>query len=375
MINKSIDLDSIKSKYDSRFEEIYTKLSSISSIEPLTDSYDISLEPNSIKLGSEILPPDTIITSPTNNSLLIPKIDYNLYSVNILPNKNPLVSIILVARNESEWLLKTVESILNKKTNIGYEIIVYDDFSLDKCYEDISVHQFFRSNNEAVGPSRARNIGAIHSKGEILVFGDSHLKFNDYWLDILIKPILDYQCEAVNPIISDITIPTTKGFGWDFDLNSYQYKWSTPTQIFRLVPGMAGGCFAIVKDVFNKVGMFDKAFTKWGMEDSELSLRLSLCGYRIGIEPLVDVGHFFKEKNEYGVDWKSYNYNFLRMAYVNMNPEDIEYVYSLIKGEESEKLKIFNQVIDTSKYRKRFCESLRKIDFSEYKRVYGRKMG
>jgi GT2 family glycosyltransferase len=137
---------------------------------------------------------------------------------------------------------------------------------------------------------------------------------------------------------------------------------------------MAGGCFAILREVFFGVGMFDRKFIKWGMEDSELALRLSLAGYRIGIEPKVDVGHFFKEVNEYGVDWFSYNYNFLRMAYCNMNDKDVDYVYSMVPGEESKKQELMEIVRQTSKYRRKTLQMTRKLDFETYKEKYGRVM-
>ena len=322
---------------------------------------------------------DAPITNTTNKRLdldlgTVVAVDYVKRNCVKLSIDNPLVSIIFVARNEDEWLRKSLDSLYSTKNVSSYEVIVYDDFSTDDCATDMSVHLLLEATNEPVGPSRARNMGAINSKGQFLIFCDAHLKFNDYWIDELIKPIQDGRCDVVNPIISDIAIPATKGFGWDFDTKSYTYKWANPTDEFKLVPGMAGGCFAIKRETFFDVGMFDRKFLKWGMEDSELGLRLSLAGYKIGIEPKVDVGHFFKEVNEYGVDWFSYNYNFLRMAYVNMNDEDVDYVFSLITGTPQQKDELLQVVKDTSKYRRKTMQSVRKLDFSEYKRLYGREM-
>lgn len=322
----------------------------------------------------EVDPPVRTISSEDNYETTVVAVDYAAKQVTKLEIDNPKVSVIFVARNEDEWLRKSLESIYTTKNNTSYEVIVYDDCSTDGCATDISVHTLLCAVKEPIGPSRARNMGAISSRGEILIFCDAHLKFKDNWIDDLIKPIEEYKCEVVNPVISDIAVVSTKGFGWDFDIKSYQYKWANPTSEFKLVPGMAGGCFAILRDVFFTVGMFDRKFIKWGMEDSELALRLSLAGYRIGIEPSVDVGHFFKEVNEYGVDWFSYNYNFLRMAYVNMNDEDVEYVYSLVPGEEAKKQELMQIVKDTSKYRRKTMQAMRKIDFKVYKDTYGRVM-
>ena len=324
----------------------------------------------------EVDPPVKAISSEENIDMKDASVavDYEAKRVIKLEVDNPKVSVIFVARNEDEWLRKSLDSLYSVKNNSSYEVIVYDDFSSDDCATDMSVHTLLCSRNAPIGPARARNMGALASRGEILIFCDAHLKFKDYWIDELIQPILDYRCEVVNPIISDIATPSTKGYGWDFDLKSYTYKWATPCTDFRLVPGMAGGCFAIDRKVFFDAGMFDRKFLKWGMEDSELALRLSLAGYRIGIEPKVDVGHFFKEINEYGVDWFSYNYNFLRMAYVNMDDEDVDYVYKLVPGDDNKKQELLEIVKETSKYRRKTMQAVRKLPFKEYKERYGRIM-
>lgn len=290
------------------------------------------------------------------------------------PVPNVKVSVILVARNESEWLRKCIDSALAAKNRTSFEIVLVDDCSTDGSTYDLAVHKFKRIEGAPIGPSRARNYGAFIADGEILIFCDAHLKYKDYWIDGLIQPILDGRCDVVNPIISDIAVTSTKGHGWAFDLNTYTYKWDIPTNEFRLTGGMAGGCFAIQRDTFFSVGSFDRGFNKWGMEDSELALRLSLSGYRIGVEPSVDVGHFFKEINEYGVDWYSLNYNFLRMAYVNMDNDGFNKVFELIKGDPSRKAKLKSDVIQTSEYRKSFCSLIRKISFEDYISEFGRRM-
>ena len=295
-------------------------------------------------------------------------------NVRLRETKNTKVSVVFVVRNEHEWIQKSVESLHNCKTNYEYECIIYDDGSTDGYCSDFEVDVLLSSKNDSIGPSRARNWGAIVARGEFLIFCDGHLNFNDYWIDKLVEKIEEDVCDVVNPIISDIAIPTTEGYGWEFDTKSYEYKWGNRCTSFEFRGGMAGGCFAIRKDVFMRVGMFDKAFTKWGMEDSELALRLSLSGYRIGIEPSVNVGHFFKESNEYGVDWFSYNYNFLRMAYVNMDNNGFNYVYNLINGSESDKNSLKSAVMESSKFRKMQVARLQVISFKAYLEKFGRKM-
>lgn len=286
--------------------------------------------------------------------------------------KEPKVSVIFVARNESEWIRKAVESVNSVRNVTPFEVVIFDDSSTDNSVEHMEIDKLLCSNGNAIGPSRARNWGATVSDGEILIFCDGHLKFEDFWIDKLIAPILDNRCDAVNPLISDITITSTRGHGWGFDLKTYEYKWDAQCNDFQYRGGIAGGCVAMRKEVFMNVGMFDKSFTKWGLEDSELSLRLSLSGYRLGVIPTVNVGHFFKESNDYGVDWFSYNYNFLRMAYVNMDDAGYQFVLNRIGGSEADRTNLINVVRSSSKFRKLQCDRIRKVSFRKYLELFGK---
>lgn len=294
------------------------------------------------------------------------EVDYARHSLQRRKVKFPLVSVILVARNEDEWLRKCIESLLTVNNTTPFELILLDDGSTDSSVADFTVDYAFQTVNGTLGPSRARNQAADLSNGEILIFCDAHLKFNHNWIDNLIAPILDNRVDAINPIIADIAVPTTLGYGWSFDLNTYEYKWDEPASAFRYQNGLAGGCLAIKRETFNAVGKFDPQFVRWGMEDSELSLRLALSGYRLGLEPSVTVGHFFKDTNDYNVDWLSYNFNFLRMAYVNMDRKGLTDVFNLVDGSVQTKKVLLDYVVEASKERKAFADSIRKQPFSDF---------
>lgn len=314
------------------------------------------------------------VDNESQSPVLTPE-ELSARSILVREIESPKVSVIFVARNESEWIGKAVDSLYSTKNKTTFECIVYDDGSDDGCCSHFPVTKLLASRTNPIGPSRARNWGAMVARGEILIFCDGHLKFHDGWIDGMIRHIEEGRCDVVNPIISDIAFPSTKGYGWSFDTTSYEYKWGNSCTDFQYRGGMAGGCFAVKRSVFMHVGMFDKAFTKWGMEDSELALRLSLSGFRIGVEPNVDVGHFFKESNSYGVDWFSYGYNFLRMAYVNMDQEGFNYVYEQrTQGSDEDKRNLRDVVIASSKFRKLQADRIRKVSFRDYLTQFGTKM-
>lgn len=89
-----------------------------------------------------------------------------------------ILSIVIPVYNVEKYLVRCVESILNLKTNIEYEIILVNDGSTDnsgKICDDLAsncnlikvIHQFNR------GLSEARNTGIKEAKGKYLYFIDS----------------------------------------------------------------------------------------------------------------------------------------------------------------------------------------------------------
>ena len=88
------------------------------------------------------------------------------------------VSVIIPAFNNIEYLSKCLIS-LKESIYSNFEVIVVDDAStLDiktRLSDDI---KYYRLDTKS-GPAAARNLGASHAKGEILMFLDS---------DILVRP-------------------------------------------------------------------------------------------------------------------------------------------------------------------------------------------
>lgn len=95
-----------------------------------------------------------------------------------LPDKLPLVSVIITTYNYAHFLSKAIKSVVNQ-TYKNFEIIVIDDGSEDdaasvvKSFECV---QYYYQENK--GLSAARNKGFKKSKGNYLVFLDA-----DDWLE------------------------------------------------------------------------------------------------------------------------------------------------------------------------------------------------
>ncbi len=86
----------------------------------------------------------------------------------------PFISIIIPCYNASNFIIETIQSILNQDES-RFEILVIDDGSTDdskikiSTFADLRISYFYQTNK---GVSSARNNGLFHSKGNTI---GSHL--------------------------------------------------------------------------------------------------------------------------------------------------------------------------------------------------------
>src|SRR2546423_451778 len=103
--------------------------------------------------------------------------------------KYPLVSIIILNFNKSELTIDCLNSISENTTGIRYETIVVDNGSVSSELQKLrEVEHFTRlvalPENSYFGPGC--NTGALHAKGEYLVFLNNDILVLPKWLDSLI---------------------------------------------------------------------------------------------------------------------------------------------------------------------------------------------
>lgn len=112
------------------------------------------------------------------------------------------VSVIIPTYNEEGVILECLES-LSKQTYEDFEVIVVDDGSTDDSLRIVRNSKFqARSaklrlfpnskifSQKHKGPGAARNLGAKHAKGEILVFVDADMTFDHDFIKKLVEPII-----------------------------------------------------------------------------------------------------------------------------------------------------------------------------------------
>jgi glycosyltransferase involved in cell wall biosynthesis len=240
----------------------------------------------------------------------------------------PSVSVVIPTHNEGQQLHATVAAMLPALPVLG-EIIVVDDWSTDGSAAAISgvdprviVHQ----PPARLGVAKARNYGALCSRGDLLAFCDAHLQISPGWVEFFAETLANPVVGMVGPTIRDLTDRDGPiGYGLKVDERTLDNEW-LPAPIGRRgpVPALGGMFTALRRPVFFAVGMFDYGLDLWGYEDVELSMRLWLLGYEVVVDRAVEARHLFRASFPYAIDHSIILANRLRVGFTHFEGDRLK---------------------------------------------------
>ncbi|XP_042614291.1 N-acetylgalactosaminyltransferase 7-like isoform X3 [Cyprinus carpio] len=225
----------------------------------LGPEYKDSVQASIKEFGFNMVASDMISLDRTVGDLRHEECKYWHYDENLLTS-----SVVIVFHNEG-WstLMRTVHSVI-KRTPRKYlaEIVMIDDFSnkdhLKERLEDYikqwnGLVKLFR-NEKREGLIQARSIGARKATlGQVLIYLDAHCEVGVNWYAPLVAPISKDRS-----------------------------------------PAMAGGLFAIEREFFFELGLYDPGLQIWGGENFEISYKIWQCGGQLLFVPCSRVGHIYR---------------------------------------------------------------------------------
>jgi GT2 family glycosyltransferase len=217
-------------------------------------------------------------------------------------NGVPPVSIVVVNFNGRKFLKQCLLTLLDTDYP-NYEVIVVDNASTDgslaeigKCFGSDSRIKLVR-NSENVGHAEGCNVGARVTTGRYLIFLDSDTEFRaGDWLWELVrvmdgdesigvaqaklvlaedKGCLDYVCTGVDALGT-----------WDATYGLQEKGLRENSEILAA----SSGCCIVRRKVFEEAGGFDPDYFIYD-DDTDLSLRARLLGYRVLLVPSAIVIH------------------------------------------------------------------------------------
>jgi len=196
-------------------------------------------------------------------------------------------SVVIPVRNSSKTIKECLKAVLAQKPGHGFEVIVVDDGSTDgtaravKSFPKVKLVQ-----QEPLGPAAARNNGAKHASGEIVVFTDADCVPEKNWLKEMLSPFEDKGIAAVQGAYKSRQHELMARFT-QIEIE-YRYKKMLSSEKIDWVGSYSA---AYRRSLFLELNGFNRAFRKASGEDPDFSYLIQEKGYRIEFNPRAIVFH------------------------------------------------------------------------------------
>ena len=218
---------------------------------------------------------------------------------------SPKVNIIIVTYNSRQNLEVCLRSLFNQSYQ-NYDITISDNGSKDNSREFVR-DRFpgvrFIENSSNFGYSEGNNIGVRATDGDYVAVVNNDAEFDRDWLKNLIEVIkTDAGIGAVTSKILFFDdrkkincLGNTVHFTGLVFCRGIGQSSSEYNEVLE-VPATSGAAFVISRKVINRFGnLFDNAY-RMSLEDTDLSWRLRMAGYKIMAAPASVAYHKYNLK-------------------------------------------------------------------------------
>lgn len=212
---------------------------------------------------------------------IITKYDY-------IPKDNiRFTSIIILTHNKLEYTQLCIESVRKFTPKGIYEIIVVDNNSKDSTLEWLSKQDDIKviDNSENLGFPVGCNQGINIAKGESILLLNNDTIVTPNWLNNMDRALYsNSDIGAVGAITNNCS-----------NMQQIKVEYQDIYELLEFVKGnnisnpelwvyktyLVGFCYLIKKDVINEIGLLDERFSPGNFEDTDLSMRVLLRGYKL----------------------------------------------------------------------------------------------
>jgi GT2 family glycosyltransferase len=203
------------------------------------------------------------------------------------PGQKPTLSIIVPVHQEGESLHHCLSG-LSRACPQPDEVLIISD-GAGAGIETLAKEFGFRccQNPSARGPAKARNMGALQARGDLLFFVDSDVTIPQ---DAVAQIQLAF---ANDPEISGVIGSYDDAPGAANFLSQYKnlFHHYVHQNSHEEASTFWSGCGAIRRNVFLQLGGFDEGYRRPCIEDIEFGYRIKKSGYRIRLLKTLQCKH------------------------------------------------------------------------------------
>lgn len=216
--------------------------------------------------------------------------------------KQPVVSIVVPLYNAVEYTKQMLSSLFANTAPSLFELILVDNASTDGTAEylkSLEAKAQVIKNPKNLNFSGACNQGAKAARGKYILFLNSDTLLRPQWLEPMLE-ILEARADVGIVGNKHIYPESNKlhhaGICFHSDYSNSHYlvgvEPDDPRVNFeREFQSVNGACFAIRKDLFQRLGGFDEVYRN-GAEDVELCLKARAAGYKVLYTPKSAIYHY-----------------------------------------------------------------------------------
>lgn len=209
------------------------------------------------------------------------------------------VSIIIPTRNEEEFIIQTLDSIMGQSYSRELmEIIIADgesdDNTCDLIRGYIKNHSnvILLNNPERVVPY-ALNYAIRKSTGDVIVRLDAHSKYPANYVARLVEELVRLKADNVGGVwkttpVDDGLVATSIAMATSHPLGIGDASYRLDNKEVKKVDTVPFGCFT--REVFNRIGLFDTDLIR--NQDDEFNGRIIKNGGEIYLIPDVEIEYY-----------------------------------------------------------------------------------
>ncbi len=200
------------------------------------------------------------------------------------PSRGRLTSIVIVSYDALESTQACLAALRrHHDPDHPVEIVVVDNGSSDgsRAWLAAQPDVHLVANEANLGAPAARNQALAHAHGEYVVFLDNDVVVTRDWLArLLFHAEIDARAACVGPVTDRAAhgqaIPYAGG---DAGLDAFaEARALSHRRQFRHASLLSSFCLLVKRSVVEALGGFDTAFSPWGFEDDDYTLRAALEG-------------------------------------------------------------------------------------------------
>lgn len=208
----------------------------------------------------------------------------------------PLITLSITSHGDVPKVCALLESILRHERQTDYQIIITDNLGDDEFSAPVFQSATILRNQTRQGFAANHNAAFKHARGEYFCVLNPDILFIQPVFNLLIENIQHRQADILAPLIVDGQGETQDSFRSlptpaELISRRLRKEYSRPMPAARLSPDWLAGMFLFMRtDTFQNLDGFDERYYLY-FEDVDFSTRARLAGYRLLLDPSLQVQH------------------------------------------------------------------------------------